>query len=573
MAANFGAQIQGAEKVDAELVKQQMDLMSIIGTKMAAAEQQRESIALGGQLVSPESVRLQNAEALKTEARIQGLAAKAGYSSDLSADIQAIMLSDLHQSALKVRETTAKLERDKSVSLFEDPGLAILNAFTIPWDEQQLAGETQRRDQLAKSLNDITAGVTNAAASARAVQAKVTEASAMEEQRLVESELARQRKLGEINVLKHNIDGVTLAMQANGNRFKYAQAYNQWQNQEENNRAIREERQARIAAKKKEESDIKDMETAQALWFEYANKALAEAGRTGFRDVNEFKLKLKFATAKEKQQIEALVDNGRVIADPTTKHLHRWGGTPQETMQYIQDNSIQPQTNDQREIFRLVTKAAADAADNKKDPKSGRPYAANELVKQGLEKLEVVAKGDDNNPLRAIAFETMLNQAEVQRQRAYPVLQKLVNEGNRKMSAHPAIVMPMLVAEGVSPDDAANLMNAMYGASALVNNADHKISTLTGYVQSRFIASIEPPEGNNLGTVAAGSGTVAAAALVAPFNPLIGGGILAAGTIGTTYLQGEAAREFKDRNFMDFNETRNLYVRYLSVKNRFGANQ
>lgn len=554
MPINLGQAIANAENVDAELVSQQMELMNTIGTEMAAINADKKAIAMGGQLVSPEMVRLQNVERLQTEARKRGLAAAAGFNSDLSADIQAILLNDLRENALKTRVTAAKLEKDKSVSLFEDPGLAILNAFTIPWDEQELQGLSSQREQLNSSLHNITAGVTNAAAAAHAIEAKITEASALEEQNLIAGELERQKKLGNIEVLKHNLDGVKLAMESKGRTFQRLVAYDEWQNREENRAFLRMQRQEAIEISREKDKQIADERAARQRMMELANLALAEAEKPQFRTPEE--LFSKLLTAKDKQLLESLVDKGRILEDQTLRHTYRHGETVQETVAHWDSVGFNPQATDKKTLVGIVRQAAADAAAAQKE---GRAVAAEKLVQDKITELEYVKKDDGTNPLRAITFGTMLNQAEVQSQRAFPILKEMVTEGNAELSAHPSIVFPVLanavIEKKISHDDAARLMNAMYKASATVVNADTKLSALTGMKQTRFIADIEGmPAGfaANIGAEIPGIAT--------GLQGAIAGTVLA--RVGLT----EAKQQGKKIDFTNFNQVRNLLVNYEAAK-------
>ena len=199
MALNLGQEIKAINSTEMELYAQQQALYEQMGKSLSDAQASQQSVAIGGRLVSPESVRLDNAKQLQAAAAVNGIAAAAGYSPETSVDIRAILLGDMRDNAMRMREVSDQLAADKSVSLFDDPLQAIINGFTIPWDEQKLQGMAVKQTSLNTSLTDITSGVTNAAASSKAIAAMVTKEQAAEELRLVEDSLAGERKKSERN--------------------------------------------------------------------------------------------------------------------------------------------------------------------------------------------------------------------------------------------------------------------------------------------------------------------------------------------------------------------------------------
>jgi len=243
--------------------------------------------------------------------------------------------------------------------------------------------------------------------------------------------------------------------------------------------------------------------------------------------------------------MDDLVNKGMLLTEPKAAPFFRHGDTVYETLDYWTKNGKTGRTPDENAIMQIVRDAGAEG---EKAGKPGQPQtkakAAQDFVKQSLENLEKVKVGDDSNPLRPPTLGTMASSAIGQNPIFRSIIAPQITDGNKDVTAHPTIVFPMIskaVSEGkVNPTVAAKFMADFYGRAAKINTENLKLSTMTGYSQTKVIADITI--GANPSTRLVSDAVMATGAAMAAsgvgFGP--GAAVAAVGAAGNMYSRSQA---------------------------------
>ena len=456
---------------------------------------------------TPDSILFQDNEQLKADSFKQQALAEAVGSTDGSVNVMNILIQDIRNTGMKMRDVTAKLAADKSVSLFEDPLTAIANAFTIPWTEQELEGLATSQSAARKTLNELTASVTNVAAAAEAGKAKVSVATIADRQRAIARDQERQALQIEAAGIKDGIVHLKEVQQADQQtleRVRLATAfYNDIRVQARADEHLRlakeshalqvEEAVERARARGEKEVEKQIQERADLEMFNLANLARKNDGLAPYGSVGELKSKLT-TTAKQRAEIEDFVERGRRLADPRTAGTYSFGPTATRAMQYLVEN--QPPITRQQQPFIDVLRDAA--AEEKKfiDSKGtmGSQTFARDYVKTHYENYK---PGDGSNPNAPVTYEALMADPVLSRN---PIFQKVIvpkiTDGNRKTSAEPDQVFAMLTAASienpaaVNPAAASALIKYIYDKSTELNNKNTQIKKFLNYVPERLVTTI-----------------------------------------------------------------------------------
>ena len=535
-------------------------LYNDLGTSFAESASNVGKGTIAGTLETPETILFRDTEQLKADFLKSNAAAAAGMSPDTAVNVMDIMLRDIRDTGLQMREVSDRLAADKSVSLFDDPLTAIMNAFTIPWTEQELKGLSEKQVNRKKTLDDLTSGVTNTAASAEAVKAKLNAAGIADRQRAIAANAAAEAKTFERAGIQANIGGVQAAMTATKNTLDLSITYNNWINGEETRAFQRLQREIIIEEKTARLKATKDVVLAESQMLKYANLALEKDGLPQFTSVGQ--LKSRIVTAKEKERIDDLINRGMLLEDPNsmTARSYSHGTSPRQIVEFQNRNKIAPNSPDQSTLMQTVRDALL-AGDQAGKSTEDKDLQAGKILKKKLTDLETVKKDDNSNPFRAPTFGTMAMAPSVN---TNPVFQKiiapLITEGNKNQSAHPEIIGAM-VAKAVSdrlvsPNQAASFLTYFYTQAALINNENTQVQKLTGYRQSAFKADVEA--GIDTPGALTGLGITTGGIFATPFAPFIGGAVIVGGIAKTGI---DVLSTKKTYNFMDKTETQAYIIR------------
>lgn len=504
-----------------------------------------DSNTLGNSTDTPMTVRSRALEQYNAELQNNNIAIEAGFNQDMAIDIRAIMLRDIRDTGLQMRAVSNKLAEDKAVSLFDDPVLAVMNAFTIPWTEQELEGLASTQANRKKTLDDITSGVTASAQAQNAIKKTLTLDAINDQTKALEGMVANQKRKLSIDLLGNNLQGIKFAMDADHKQLTIASELNKYLNDERNYslhlKQVNAQLEQRDWVKEERENEKKAFEDR----LKFVNLALAKNGAPQISSI--YDLKSKMMTADGKKLVDDLTDKGRLLADGRMSALYT-DGDPGNVASYVrfqQGINKVPKTRDQEEFRSLMIIAYNNGQAHKKD---GVELTAEKyLADQFADKYSVIKQGDDTNPNRAQTFTTMAERAARTtdpkfRQVFAAAIAPNISDANKSVSAHPALVGPMVakaVAEGkVSPNDGAMFLADFYTASTQIASEASGVREWTGKSFTKFTAKVDA--GQSLGATLGGVGTIVGGTVgIGLGHPVIGGAAVLGGSayaLGTTFM-------------------------------------
>jgi len=562
-----------ASKDQADEARQMQELYRTLGTNLAEQAVSAGKGTIGNSLETPETIKLKDTEQLKADLLKSNAAAAAGMSPDTSVNVMDIMLRDIRDTGLEMRKVADGIAKDKAVSLFDDPLQAIANAFTIPWDEQHLKGLSEKQANSKKTLDDLTSGVTNTAATAEAVRAKIDAAGIVDRQRAISEDMLNQSRAISAKGIESNIHGVQAAMVATDRTLKLSIEYNNYLHTEESRRLIKAQRELVIEQKTAAIKATKDVALAEAEQLRFYNVAAQKEGLPLIASTGQ--LKSRIVTQKEKERIDDMINRGMLLDNPDsfTARTYSQGDTVGQILAFRARNGIRAKTPDEQTIISAMQEAKLKGDELEKTPEA-RDLKATELFKKWFAEHEIVKRDDNTNPMRAPAFETMALAPTVQ---ANPVFQKviapLITDGNRKQSAHPDIVGEMVAKavtdRKISANEATDFLQKFYIQAALINNENVQIQKITGLRQSKFKASVDA--GVSGPAALTGIGVMVGGIAATPFMPIVGGGITltGAGMAGTAAFMTKKEYDFMDKTEVQAWLTRKVYANFQ----KFGQSQ
>lgn len=517
------------DNVTANAAKAQEQYASI-GQLMA--QMQSDTATVGNTVDTPETILVRQTGQMEMEHQVQKLAVEAGYSPDMAIDIRAIMLRDIRDTGIKMQALNKQIAEDKSVSLFSDPAQAIINAFTVPWDQQKLEGLADTQASAKKTLDDITAGVTNSAAAERAIQSSVTAASIQNQYQVMQGLVRNQQRRIGIESLQNNIQSIDFAMKADQAQLSRSLELNRWMNDERNYARLKQQTDIMLEQRNWALEEKQNKKKAMEDRLVYVNTALTKAKLPIISTIYE--LDAKMNTAEGKATIDDLTDKGRLLADPRYSAMYT-DGDPGNVSSYVKSwqRTGKSYTNpDEKTFATLMLTAYNNGQAHKKD---GVELTANQfLAKEFDTRFNTVTRDDSTNPNRAQTFTTMAQRASLTTDQNFKrifaaVIAPQITDANSSVAAHPELVGPMVVNAvqngTIKPNDAAMFLADFYKASVQIATANSKVFEWTGKNFTNFKTDVDA--GGTIGKAAVGVGLVA-------------GGLLAIGT-GTAPIIGGAA--------------------------------
>jgi hypothetical protein len=535
-----------------------------------------DSNTLGNSTDTPMTVRSRALEQYNAELQNNNIAIKAGFNQDMAIDIRAIMLRDIHDIGLQMREVSNKLAADKAVSLFDDPLLAVMNAFTIPWTEQELEGLASTQANRKKTLDDSTSGVTASAQAQNAIKKTLTLDAINNQTKALEGMVANQKRKLSTDLLTNNVAGIKFAMDADHKQLTFAAELNKYLNDERNYslhlkqaNAVMEQRdwalEERVNEKKASEDRLK-----------FVNLALDKNGVPTIASI--YDLKAKMQTPEGKKLVDDLTDKGRLLADSKLSPLYT-DGDPGNIKSYIQhwERTGKPaNTPESQEFVKLMYKAYNNGQTQKGKREGVELTGEQYLAEKFAEKFNTVSKDDGANPNRAQTFTTMADRAARTtdpkfRQVFAIAVAPNISDSNKTVSAHPELVGPMVVdavkAGKVSPNDAAMFLADFYTASTQIATEISKVREWTGKTFTGF--SSEVTVSGTIGKQLTGAGIAAAGIGAAAMGvPVLGAPILAGGAVVTG--TGMALTQFASRK-ESYNWTDPVSVQSYIIRKGFAG--
>ena len=291
------------------------DLIESLGQQVFQEQTSKPQFVVGTKTAS--EILAEKTAALEKEQKIAEVRTATDWD-----NLQIILGQDLAQLAHQQRNLSAKVVEDSAVSLFDDPLTAIVNAFTLPWDQQALDGVEQKIDSTNKAMQSVNNHVQQSAQTADIVTRKMTAGIVADTAAALES----HAKISALQAkMKAAADGSARLQNLLSLDKEQLHAYTMWKNAQDQDEA---------RAQRKKEFDLryskmKDVDKGEETANYYANLALAREGR---KPLNVEKLAALKGTAQ--QYFAALVQKG--MKYEIAGDAWNWGDTIQERLGWMQ---------------------------------------------------------------------------------------------------------------------------------------------------------------------------------------------------------------------------------------------
>lgn len=438
-----------------------------------------------GTMKTPESLRVERLGQLEAQQRAQKAAQAANFDE---------LLVTLGQSAAQLAQervaTATKIAKDSSVSLFEDPIGAIVNAFTLPWDQQKLAGIEEKAKQVRGAMDDVNHHVQNSAVTAEAIKTKVTEASIASESAAVANLLSAKAIGARMEALKNNAFATDRVLTLNRNQVDILHKITVQEDADEQRQMRREQHaksmellrlQQESAQRAKSKQDAED--AGEREMFNLVNTALTYGGQRPLENMT----KMKFLP---KERIQGLLDLGMrlAVSKPGTESF---GETVQERFdsQFLTGWQPDPKLPAQQRIMQEQLKMRANAQETHGKDKAMMDAQTEANWRQwwNNEQNNIV----EGSPLRAPAPVVFARNSDIIK---HPIWQKYItptlSETNANSPLNEKSVIAA-VAEAVRTGDtntaeAGAFLSQIFKQAVAVNNTVNEFEKIAGRRQTKY---------------------------------------------------------------------------------------
>lgn len=465
------------------------DVMGQLGEQMAAAAQGPQVVNQQGQTAT-ELLQERQAE-LKKQQALRDVAVATNWD-----ELKITLGQDISQLAAQSREISAKIAKDSSVSLFDDPLLAIANAFTLPWDQQNLNAVNQQLEVTSKLSSAAHAHVTQAAAVEDKIKQTVTAESLAE----TATALANLQKMTELQTRfkAEELRSKTIVGALTANR-QQLDIYHTVKTEEraEKQFQLAQARESRLVEMAKLQlQEVKDAKAAEAKHLEYVNLALFSEGKAPITDIVTFKTYKQSAG----KMLEELTTRGMKVAINGFEGATQ-GNTIEERLKWQDAIGWKPQTPQQEKVMVMqekARKAAVEAAGGKSMMGATAATGDAAFKKQFFEaQKDPITEGSPFEAPSYAVYEAAPNHISNS-----PIWREYVVAGMKEEDKKRA-VNPQQIADAVkramldgkiSSSEAAAFSADVFRRAAAVNNEVHQFSKITGgYKQENYGASIKVP--------------------------------------------------------------------------------
>lgn len=469
---------QYAVKVD-ESKKQMEDAAEIIraaSEQMVAASSAKDQF-IPGTTKTAESLRVENVGKMEAELKAQNAAKAADWE-----NLSIILGQDLAQMAHERRGIAQKIVQDSSVSLWDDPALALANAFTLPWDEQRLDALDTEVEKTKATMAAINTTVQQAAVTANAIKTSVTQETLASEAAAVANLFAQKAAIAKIEGAKNNSEMISKVLSMD------AHAMDAYMKQQQ----LADQAEAREMRQKQFERQMKlfDMQIAKEERTEQAdetrlkliNAALLREGKDPW-DKGRYDV-LKGTSG---QLVDQLMHKGLEIAIKGANNVSD-GATIEERFKWWSVSGFKPKNPQQERIVLMQQKAlnaAAEATKNKSLVPVNAEQTFNTAFKQEQDNIM------EGSPLRLPSAVIYAQHSSLMKE---PIWQKYIaptlNEGNAQSPLSEEVVIgaavqAMLKGE-VKSTEAADFVTAVINQGMAVNNLVLDLEKIAGRKQTKY---------------------------------------------------------------------------------------
>jgi len=414
----------------------------------------------------------------------QNLKQKVAAAADFE-NLSIVLGQDLASLAHQQRQLTAKIQQDSSVSLFDDPLTAIANAFTLPWDEQALAGLTQKIDVTNKAMNSVNQHVQNSAQTAEAIKTRVTEASIASESAAIANFFSERAASAKLEAIKTNADAVNHVLTLDSKASEVMLRRSQLRDQEEARAQRAEQHKAAMAQYDRAAAKAKSEEDVDAYVFSRVNAALLKEGKNPI-DATRYKV-LKGTSA---QFIDQMFKKGiELEIQGPAGYTH--GDNIEE--RFAWQNAVGWQPDSQKPAQLTVMEWQGVSLSNGKELGGTDKNRASILANQQFNKRWNDEQGNivEGSPFRAPSPVVYARNSNIIKN---PIWQKYVqptlNEGNAYSPLSEGTVLNAAAAAVVNGDvkstEAAAFVAHVFQEAANINNTLNEFKKITGREQTKY---------------------------------------------------------------------------------------
>lgn len=420
------------------------------------------------------------------ELQAQKLTQKVAAASDIE-NLMVTLGQDMAALAHQQRAVTDKIAQDSAVSLFEDPLTAIANAFTIPWDEQELAGIQLKMDTTSDHMQKLHSHVQQSAKTADVISTKVTEQSLADVATAAEALQVREAAKARLDAARANADAVTFALSADSKILDLRAKERAAQLDDERMDLARKREERQMEILERQWQDIKDKDESDKIAFEYANAALVKEGKKPLTLEN-----YKMWKGTSAEFLNTLITKGMQLAINGTERYTQ-GNTIEDRLKWQKTINWTPETPQQDAVMQWQLGAIKQASEMPLADKKQMPAQANNLFLKNFR----VGQEDirEGSPFAAPSFSVYANTPEAKN----PLWQKYIAPTLDDKSAGnpitPEFVMGVakqaLMDKAMPSKDIARFVSDIFKRSVEINNATHQFYKIAGIEQTKYGARLD----------------------------------------------------------------------------------
>ena len=470
----------------ADQIQRQNSIYEMIGTNadaQAAAIEKAGYVSSSG--VTAAAIETQQLAKLKAEQEIGNIRKATNW------DTLAIEIGqDLGMLASKQRQQTVKLEQDKQVSLFDDPISAIINAFTIPWDEQALSATEERANVLKARMDAVNSHIQTSAKTAMETQQTITTAVIADTSARLAQIAAAQAAGARIEAGKTNAAAVQAAMISSAAQSQVYMQKVKLENDEETRKLQREAASRATQLFNRQMQEYKDKEQSRRIELGLINLALSSEGAPAIDEMGFERLKFGKGSA-----VQALREKGFLLSinEKVTD-----GDTVPERLAYRDLIGITPTSKVQADLIKMQREAFVEAGE-KTVNRNPQQIAQNATLFFN-ERLKIyhnsINPQDQSNPYIAPAYGTLNTTPAVGQNPLWKkyILPTITNENARLPVDATRIfdaATKAIEAGDADINSAAAFVTGVFNKSVELNNVTHRLYKLTGSDQISYNTKVD----------------------------------------------------------------------------------
>jgi len=385
--------------------------------------------------------------------------------------------ADFAVSSEKERQLRATLEKQASVSLFDNPLEAIINEFKMPWTKQALDATHARVEADSNTIAKANNMLQSSAKSASELATTIDEATIKDATEAAANSLAMKAKLMQYKALSSQADSIKAIMSANNARLNGMLDVQKTMLSVQQSQLLTEQRQMLIDEKKqkKEEQDA-----TNADFIHSVNVARGHEGLPLLTKDQEQSFIHQWRHGSKAQR--SVLDDWYIrgsMADATGEY--KQGTTLQQAEGFRKTNGLAPANDAQREIVDAVKEsmAAASKADiNPKTQPSQFDQAARQHFSGYMKQWQKNIVPGGNSPFQPLPYDTVAKMDDVKNNPAFQTVLKPMLEADPSMATKQVdmqqvsdVLVKAIQDKKVTAHEAALLMNSMALGTVHINNS------------------------------------------------------------------------------------------------------